>query len=185
MPALAAAAVFHDRPAPVPITPDARGAGGEVSLVGTVLATFGFCVLSAVIPFLNAELYLLAASALAPRSMAVALVVAASLGQMAGKTVMYFAGRGAVRLPGARLRRMVAAAQARYAQHDTRGREAVGGAMILVSAFVGLPPFYVVSVACGMLRVPFVQFFALGLVGRLARFGVIVLAPQLVKAWRS
>lgn len=52
---------------------------------------------------------------------------------------------------------------------------------MLVSAVVGLPPFYVVSIACGLLRFPFARFFVLGLLGRLVHFGVIVMAPQLFK----
>ena len=61
----------------------------------------------------------------------------------------------------------------------------LGTGVILLSAGVGLPPFYVVSIACGLLRIPFMQFFVLGLIGRLARFGVIVLAPQLLKLWAA
>jgi membrane protein YqaA with SNARE-associated domain len=148
----------------------------------TSLTTFGVCLLSAVVPFVNAELYLLGASALAPRGLVVPLVVAAALGQMAGKALMYWAGVGALELPGERLRRMVASVKARYPADGTGGA-ALGGGVILLSASVGLPPFYVVSIACGLLRIPFARFFLLGLVGRLARFGVIVLAPQAVKAW--
>lgn len=147
----------------------------------TFLTTFGVCALSAVVPLVNAELYLLAASAIAPRELVVPLIVAASTGQMAGKSVMYYAGVGALSLPSARLRRVVARVEERY-RSAKAGGATLGGGIILLSAVVGLPPFYVVSIACGLLRIPFVQFFALGLLGRLIRFTLIVLAPQILKA---
>lgn len=148
----------------------------------TFLTTFGVCAFSAVFPIVNTELYLLGASALAPRELAVPLIVAAASGQMLGKSIMYFAGVGALRLPSERLRRMVARVEARY-HAAGKGGATLGGGVILLSAIVGLPPFYVVSVACGLFRIPFAQFFVLGLFGRLVRFAAIVLAPQAWKAW--
>jgi len=148
------------------------------------LTTFGVCALSAVIPLVNAEIYLLGASALAPRELAIPLIVAAATGQMLGKSVMYFAGVGALRLPSERLRRMVARVDERY-RTAGKGGATLGGGIILLSAIVGLPPFYVVSIACGLFRIPFVQFLVLGTIGRLIRFAVIVLVPQAYKAWYS
>jgi membrane protein YqaA with SNARE-associated domain len=142
----------------------------------TVLATYGVLLLSAVVPFVNAELYLIAAAALAPRDLLVPLIVAATLGQMTGKLLMYYAGRGAVHLPSARVRRAIATVRTRYAD-----RSALGDLTILASASVGLPPFYVVSIAAGMLGIHVARFAALGTVGRAARFAAIVLAPQLFR----
>lgn len=146
------------------------------------LTTFGVCALSAVVPVVNAEIYLLAASAMAPRELALPLIVAAATGQMLGKSIMYYAGVGALRLPSERLRRTVARVEARY-RSAGKGGATFGGGIILLSAVVGLPPFYVVSIACGLFRIPFAQFLVLGLLGRLVRFAVIVLAPQAWKAW--
>lgn len=143
-----------------------------------ILGTLGYCILSALIPVMNAEVYLLGASALLPRSLALPLVVAASAGQMIGKMVMYFAARGALRLPNARLQRAVATVHARYAN-----RAAVDGPVLFSSAALGFPPFYIVTVAAGVLRIPVWRFLVVGLCGRLLRFGVIVLAPQLVREW--
>ncbi len=148
------------------------------------LTTFGVCALSAVVPVVNSEIYLLAASALAPPELAVPLIVAAASGQMLGKSIMYFAGVGALRLPSERLRRMVARVEQRY-RTAGKGGATLGGGIILLSAVVGLPPFYVVSIACGLFRIPFMQFLLLGTLGRLVRFTVIVLAPQAYKAWNG
>lgn len=162
--------------------PDRPSRPAPMNATLAFLTTFGVCAFSAVVPLVNAELYLLAASALAPRELAVPLILAAAFGQMAGKSLMYLAGVGALKLPGERLRRVVAQADARYHRAATGGAT-LGGGVILLSAIVGLPPFYIVSVACGLLRIPFMQFLVLGLAGRLVRFTVIVLAPQFWKAW--
>ena len=143
------------------------------------LGTFGYCILGAVIPFLNTEIYLLAVSAAAPRSLILPLIIAAALGQMVGKSAMYFAGRGAMRLPSERLRRMVESVRLRY--QTGSAAPALGGTVLMASATVGLPPFYIVAVACGIFRVPFLQFLLIGLTGMLIRYGVVVMAPQLLK----
>src|SRR5687767_833023 len=48
----------------------------------TILATFGWCLLSGIIPVVNAELYLLSASALVSPSLVLPVIIAATLGQM-------------------------------------------------------------------------------------------------------
>jgi membrane protein YqaA with SNARE-associated domain len=142
-----------------------------------VAGTYAYCVVSGLVPFVNAEIYLLAASAAAPREMAGPLVLAATLGQMTAKVAMYGAGRGVIRVPGARMKRWIADAEA-WAQT----RPSTGGGLVLVSAASGFPPFYFVSIACGMLKVAFVPFVTMGFLGRLIRFGIIVLFPQIAKA---
>jgi membrane protein YqaA with SNARE-associated domain len=141
-----------------------------------LLATFGFCIVSAVIPVANAELYLLSAAALAPRELALPLAVAGALGQMVGKTLMYLAGRGAVRLPGTRMRRALEQVRTQY-----KDRGAIGGVVLFTSAAAGLPPFYIVAVAAGVVRVPIAQFVTIGLIGRAIRFGIVVMFPNLLK----
>ena len=138
--------------------------------------TLGYCVVSGLVPFVNAELYLLAASAAAPPELAIPLVLAATLGQMTAKAAMYGAGRGVVRLPGKRAKGWFEEAEA-WAQT----RPNTGGTLVLVSAASGFPPFYLTSIACGIIRYRFLPFFALGFLGRFIRFGAVVLFPQIGK----
>jgi len=140
------------------------------------LTTFGVCVVSAMIPVVNAEIYLLSASALAPRSLVVPLILAATLGQMVGKVVMYYAARGAVKLPWRWMERGIGAVEARF-----RNREGLGGLVLFSSATAGFPPFYAVTVAWGLLRMRLAHFLVVGFIGRLLRFTVVVLLPQLAK----
>ena len=147
------------------------------SLLALWAATFGYCVVSGLVPFVNAELYLLAASATVPRELALSLVLAGTLGQMTAKAMMYGAGRGLVRIPGERMKRWVTEAEAWASK-----RPSMEGGLIFFSAASGIPPFYFVSIACGIVRVKIVQFLVLGFAGRFIRFGIVVLFPQIAKA---
>jgi membrane protein YqaA with SNARE-associated domain len=144
--------------------------------------TFGFALLSALVPVLNVEAYLLAAAVTSDAPAALLAAVAAA-GQMGGKMLYYLMGRGVIDV--ARLRRR-STAKGRWAQRMDAVRAwcerhtwgSVG--LTLVSAFVGLPPFAVVSVLAGSLRMPWVLFLVAGLVGRYGRFLAILLAPGLL-----
>ena len=144
-----------------------------------LIATFLVCLGSAVIPFLNTEIYLLGVSALAGPRALLAVVIAAAAGQMVGKAVLYFAGTGVLRLP-ARFARKVPALATRVASYP-------GGALggVLLSSFSGVPPFYGISLIAGGLGLSFVPFLLTGFVGRVLRFAVVVALPQLAMggAW--
>ena len=48
-----------------------------------------------------------------------------------------------------------------------------------LSSVTGLPPFYLVSLAAGALRIKFTWFCVIGFAGRAVRFAVIVALPWL------
>jgi len=143
---------------------------------GLYLTTYVVGVISGFVPVVNLEVYLVWVAALTPSSQAVAITVLATFGQMTAKTLMYLAGAGilkiAVRKPGKKLQ----AVQMKMAQWQHRL-----GLFMFVSASLGVPPFYVVSIASGICRVPLAVFFIWGLAGRLLRFAVFVFFPHLIK----
>lgn len=145
--------------------------------MATWFSTFGVCIVSALIPLVNAELVLLGAVAYAPREMALPLAGAAALGQMVGKVVMYFVGRGALRLPGARVQSVMARAEAKL-----QARQGMENAVYCASAFLGIPPYYLVAVTSGMVHYPLPRFVVLGLLGRFARFALLVSIPGLFRS---
>lgn len=147
-----------------------------MSLLTVWLSTFGMAVLSAVIPIINIEIYLLGASALAPREFALPLVLAGTIGQVLGKIALYYVGTGALKLPGKRLKTALERAQERVKQNPR-----LGGALLFASASVGLPPFYLMTIVAGAARMNLLAFIVLGFLGRMIRFGVIVMAPHVVK----
>lgn len=148
-----------------------------LALLLAFFSTFSAAVISAFVPVVNIELVLIAASVALPRSYAPVLILAATLGQMTGKSLMFFGGRGVKFLQRGRMKARIDDVGAMMQR-----RNGALGAMLFVSAATGLPPFYVVSVASGLTGVAFVQFATLGFLGRLVRFSIVVMFPQLIKA---
>ena len=53
---------------------------------------------------------------------------------------------------------------------------------VFLSASVGMPPFYIVSILAGVVKLNFFRFFSAGLVGRFIRFGILALFPHLLRS---
>lgn len=145
----------------------------SMGALGHTLATFAFALAGGLLPGLSIEGYVLAVSAASAEAGMFPVVVAAALGQMAAKSLVYLSGRGVVSLTPRpdddRLRR-VAMRLARAERRTT--------ALILTSALTSVPPFYAVSLAAGSLRVPFRTFFAAGCAGGLLRFAAVFALPR-------
>ena len=133
-------------------------------------------VVSAFVPLVNAEVITLSAVTLGPRHLAVPCVLLVTLGQMVGKSVIFMAGRGAIRTPW-----LVSAEKIRKASARLEEGGRAGNLILFASASAGLPPFYLTTVACGMLRMSFARFAVLGFSGRLIRFSALAVFPQLVQ----
>ena len=140
----------------------------------TYFTMYGLALVSGFVPLVNTEACLVSAAVLSPGAQPFGVALAATLGQMTAKGLLYFSGRGLLRLPVRRHSSKVEAIAERL-----RGR---GGALIFVSALTGLPPFYAVSIAAGVLRLAPGSFLLFGLAGRLLRFTAVVLAPRLLEA---
>lgn len=147
-----------------------------MTLTTLCLTTFAVCMVGAIIPLVNTEIYLLSVSALSPIEFIAPLVLAATLGQMTGKVGMYFAGRGVLKLPNEKFRDRVLSLRERLEQ-----RPWVAKATLFSSATFGLPPLYIMSIVCGTLGMGLLSFVAIGTVGRLIHFAVVALFPQYAK----
>jgi membrane protein YqaA with SNARE-associated domain len=158
---------------------------------GLVALTVGVGLLSALIPVVNAELYLLAIVATASPVTGVGAVVGLAVGQVAGKVCLFAAARRG-RVAGERWRgRHPPDGGGSGAWRSRLSRWAGGGlglldralpaaGVLFTSAAVGLPPLAVTTVAAGVRRTPASLFVACALSGRLVRFGA--LAAPLVLA---
>jgi len=95
---------------------------------------------------------------------------------MSAKVVLYYAGRGVLKLPLGRGQAKIDALRARL----SKSGRAVGG-VTFISAVTGLPSFYAISVIAGTLGWPLSRFLAWGVAGRILRFSVLLLLPGVVK----
>jgi membrane protein YqaA with SNARE-associated domain len=146
-----------------------------------LLATFAYCLASAVVWVMNAEAYLLVAATTMDVPIAW-LALAAATGQVTGKMLFYLLGLGAVRTPWLQrkavtrgrlvewMRRLSAWCEA----HPTRAF-----AVVAVSASVGLPPLAATSVLAGTLRMRWWVFAATAVAGRFLRFLLVLQVPGL------
>lgn len=149
-----------------------------MTLIAVLATTFAVCVAGAIIPVINTEIYLLSAAALSPPSYFAPLVIAATMGQMVGKVAMFYGGRGVVRIKHDRVRNGVEKLRGMLEHRPWTAR-----AVLFSSATVGLPPLYVMSVACGTIGMGVVTFFTIGTAGRLIHFAAVALLPQYAKSW--
>ena len=140
----------------------------------TLAGYFGTSILSALFPWVNAELLMLSAVPVSEsRAALIWLVAAVTLGQMTGKSVMYWISRSASGTYATRFRSAVEQWRSRLESHP---RSAL--ALVLVSALVGFPPFYAVSIAAGASGMRFGRFLAVGGAARFAHFAAVALLPH-------
>jgi len=143
-------------------------------LPGACVATFLFSLAGSLVPILSIEAFLLAVGAARPCVAILLLPAAATLGQMAGKSLVYRSGAGLLRLP------LPGSVRVRDAMSRLSGSKLGPTAFVLASALTGLPPFYAVSLAAGALGVPFGRFMAAGSCGALLRFTTLLALASLV-----
>lgn len=144
-------------------------------MVMLLLATAGIAFASALIPLINVEAYLAAVVSTTDDLNVWALCIVAGVGQMLGKVLWYEAGRRSMDLAWIRRKMSTPKRQAQLELWRSRvqGRPVLSGAVLLGSAFGGIPPYAVISVLAGQLRMSFVLFCVTGLIGRTGRFAVI------------
>ena len=138
-------------------------------------SSLGFGVLSALVPVVNAEIWVAGAAALLPKSRYPAMLAFFTLGTMLGKGLVFV---GAEKL-AVKATPKVRARIERVSSLLHR-RPALAWPVVFLSAVVGIPPYYPITIAAGILRMGLVMFFVVGYVGRLARFTAIAYG---VSAW--
>jgi membrane protein YqaA with SNARE-associated domain len=145
-----------------------------MSGIGLLVSCYFLALASALFPWVNGEVLMLSLSAITRSPVHLAgLVLLASAGQMTGKSILYWAGYGALPMKKGRIANVVNFWRARV---ERSSKKAMG--LLFVSAICGIPPFYIMSILSGTLRLPFSRFLAIGACGRLLHFGVIMLIPQ-------
>jgi membrane protein YqaA with SNARE-associated domain len=136
---------------------------------------FSLSIVSALLPWVNGEVLMLSYSAFAHSPLErIVLALLASSGQIVGKCVLYWAGRGAIPLGSGKIGRIVTSCKERFTRSSLRPMW-----LVFFSALSGIPPFYVITVLAGAFRLRFSHFIAVGACGRIIHFGILALVPQL------
>jgi len=137
----------------------------SVTLLG---GAFISSVISGLVPIVNGEAVVAGASLAAAPEARLALVAACAAGQMLAKITLYCLARWSPeRLPRCTQQALARAREMRIGRRST-------AVVVLTSALVGLPPFYLVTLAAGALRIAPALFVIAGTTGTVARYAVIV-----------
>jgi membrane protein YqaA with SNARE-associated domain len=144
--------------------------------VGQSLALLGVSFASALIPLINLEVYLVGLGAVAGNNRVWLLATVAGIGQMLGKLVWYYLGANSLRWGWVRRKVEKPKAQAKLElwRRRTHERPLIGAALLFASASTGFPPFAIVAVLAGQLRMNVVLFLVVGTVGRTLRFAAFL-----------
>ena len=155
------------------------GAFGWAELVA-LLTSIGFGTVSAVVPIVNAEAYIIA-SQMSAVAGPIPIAIGIAIGQTAGKLLLFLGVRHGKELDfvkhrrEVRKQRSVGPARARFRAVmakllDLVGQERWGLPIVLVAAIVGFPTLYAVALLAGATTMSPVWFGLTVLVGRLCRF---------------
>ena len=143
-----------------------------LALGTAAVAGFG----AGILPIGMAEALALAIGVVEPPELAVAMWLVFTATHVLAKVPWYWLGAHSDRVMGAWAMRYTQRARAFLDE-----RPAFGTGLLAVSALTSVPPFHLASIAAGMTRIPFARFLVLCFGGRLVRFGLLVLAPEVVR----
>ena len=157
-----------------------------------LLTSVGFGAVSAVIPVVNAEAYVVGSQVSAIAG-AVPIAVGVGIGQTLGKLILFLSVRQGKKLPFVRHRRAeahgpVGPFRARVRAVIARLLELVGQKrwglpIVLLAAVVGLPPLYAVALLAGATTMRVHWFALVVLVGRITRFVLLALGVGGLHGW--
>jgi membrane protein YqaA with SNARE-associated domain len=120
----------------------------QVNTAWMYVSCFALSIVSAILPWVNCEVLLLSLPALAGSpSELTCLVLLTSIGQMAGKCALYWAGRGSTRSHSAQVSRTTERWRERIERSSSRPPT-----LLFVSSALGIPPFYVTTIVAGALQ---------------------------------
>jgi membrane protein YqaA with SNARE-associated domain len=158
-----------------------------------LLTSIGFGTVSAVVPVVNAEAYVIASQMSAVIG-PIPIAIGVAIGQTLGKLVLFFGVREGKELPffkhrrEVRQQRPVGPARARFRVAmakllDLVGQERWGLPIVLVAAIVGFPPLYAVALLAGATTMRPIWFGLTVFVGRLCRFLLVASGFQGLHDW--
>ena len=146
---------------------------------GLYLGTFLYGIVAGLVPFVvPAEILLfgIAAKYTDWRVLAACAVLTAA-GQMVAKVTLYYGARGAIARATGKRKAQIDRVHARLDRWKDKPL-----VLLFISATVGLPPFYVISLLAGALKIRLRAFLTIGMAGRVIRFAICVAFPATIRS---
>ena len=145
-------------------------------------STFAVSIVSALLPFLPMEAYIVAAGAAeGGTAAAISLGIAAGAGATIGKVVWYEAARRGIDSSWAQKKLAKPKVKEGYEKwvERMRGRPWYAVVVMFVAASVGVPPLLVMAAVGGLLKMPLWAFIPTVFLGRSVRFTLLFLGVDL------
>lgn len=157
------------------------------------LTSVGFGVVSAIVPVINAEVYVLVSQVSAVAG-AVPVAVGVGIGQTIGKCLLFYGVRRGRQFRFVREHRQRARTKERsrvgQAGYDAIqlllrlvGTKRWGLPITLLAAIVGFPPLYAVALLAGATKMKLRYFAPVVLLGRVTRFLLVAYGVHLLPFW--
>ncbi len=140
-------------------------------LVGSFIVSF----ISSIIPVVSIELFLVAVTALLPPGFIPFSIVLGAAGNTAGKAVIYLTGSSIIRIPLKKYYAKIDNVKQKFEAWKWGQKS-----FIFISAAFGLPPFYIVSISAGIIRLKAEYLYLFGFLGSLVRYSLVILFPAAV-----
>jgi membrane protein YqaA with SNARE-associated domain len=152
-----------------------------MNVIGEAALAIAVGVVSALLPLVNAEAYVLISVARTNLAISMAVALALAVGQTVGKLLLFEAARRGTGRLHARLARHGEGRVERWRDRacGLMTRRRTGLPTVLASAAVGLPPLALVSLVAGASAQKRCEFAAVCLLGRTARFAALALPAAL------
>jgi len=157
------------------------------------LSSVAFGVVSAIVPVVNAEVYVLVSQVSAVAG-AVPVAVGVGIGQTIGKCLLFSGVRRGKQFRFVREHRAAARTRERgrfgRAMHEALkfllrlvGTKRWGLPITLMAAIVGFPPLYAVALLAGATDMKLRYFASVVLIGRVSRFLLVAYGVNLLPVW--
>jgi len=158
-----------------------------------LLTSVGYGVISALVPVINAEAYVIV-SQVSTIAGPVPVAVGVAIGQTIGKLLLFFGVRRGKESRFVRHRREDAAdrpvgpARSKFRAIVAKllnliGQKRWGLPIVLLAAVVGIPPLYAVALLAGATQMRALWFGLVVLVGRITRFVLVALGLNGLQGW--
>lgn len=147
-----------------------------IGFFGIYFGSFIVGFVGGLLPITTTEIFLVGMSLFVPPHLLIPIVLLSVLGQMAAKSIFYFAGVGILKIIIRKDGKDFEKAIKKFKKWENKT-----GLLIFLAGFLGIPPLYVTSILCGSFKINYFKFLAWGGTGRLIRLTLVVLFPQLIK----
>ena len=141
----------------------------------TYLFVGSVCFFTGYIPSVSTEVILAGIGLTLVPNQVFPLAFIGALMQTLAKCHLYFLSKKIAYCLSFKSKRKLISLKHRFTQ-----QESLSNGILFISALIGLPPYYLMNLLCGILNTGWIHFCAIGFIGMFIRFSVCLAFPYLI-----